>query len=60
MADPIGGNRSDLDPANRNTPASAEPKQGPPRKFLGVPVWASAVGLAALAAVMYLVMLTLV
>jgi hypothetical protein len=59
MADPNSGRtpRSDLPD---NPQQHAQPQYEPPRKFLGMPVWAAAFGLAALAAVMYLVMLTLV
>jgi hypothetical protein len=39
--------------------SSPTPEGVSSRKFLGIPAWATAVGFAALAAIMYLIMLVL-
>jgi hypothetical protein len=56
--EPFDKRDSDLrDPEKTSAPSGSGGVSS--RKFLGVPAWAAAVGFAALAALMYLLMLTL-
>jgi hypothetical protein len=60
MTDPTEGPHGEpplRDPEFTSAPDPAEGVSS--RKFLGIPAWAAAVGFAVLAALMYLLMLTL-